>query len=47
MKRNFDAEYAHVEGQYKHLKYVGHSDVINEYSAEYHDQIWDYATFET
>ena len=46
MKRNFDAEYAHVEGQYKRLKYVGNSDVINEYSAEYHAQIWDYATFE-
>ena len=39
-------EYARVDGQYKRLKFIGDSDVIKDYTAEFHSQVWDFDTTE-
>ena len=38
----FDEEYTRIDGTYKRLKYVGETDVLQSYIAEYHSQIWDF-----
>lgn len=38
----FDEEYTRVDGTYKRLKYIGETDVIQSYIAEYHSQVWDF-----